>query len=91
MELGTVQTLPCKTLDVRCFITHGRRERLHLAVIAPPPAAWGWRHLVKATAWGRRPRVLLWDRDAVYGGEFARRAAALGSETLLAPVRAARA
>jgi transposase InsO family protein len=50
-----------------------------------------WRQLVEATAWGRRPRFLLRDRDAVYGGDFARRAEALGIEPLLAPARAPRA
>jgi putative transposase len=64
---------------------------VHLNVTAHPTAAWVWRQLVEATAWGRRQRFLLRDRDAVYGGDFAQRAAALGIETLLAPVRAPRA
>jgi hypothetical protein len=50
-----------------------------------------WRQVVEATAWGRRPRFLLRDRDAVYGGDFAKRTEALGVETLLTPVRAPRA
>jgi transposase InsO family protein len=54
-------------------------------------AAWVWRQLIEATAWGRRPRFLLRDRHAVYGGDFAKRAAALGIETRLTPVRAPRA
>jgi hypothetical protein len=47
--------------------------------------------VVKATAWGRRPQHLIRDRDAVYGGDFAKRAAALGIEPLLTPVRSPRA
>ena len=58
---------------------------------AHPAAAWIWRQLVEATAWGRRPRFLLRDRDAVFGGDFAERAKALGVEPLLTPVRAPRA
>jgi transposase InsO family protein len=46
---------------------------------------------VEATAWGRRPRHLVRDRDAVYGGDFAPRAQGLGIETVLTPVRAPRA
>jgi len=90
-DLCTVQTLTFKTLYVLVLIAHGRRELVHVAVTAHPAAAWVWRQLVEATAWGRRPRSLLRDRDAVYGGDFAKRAAALGIEILLAPVRAPRA
>jgi transposase InsO family protein len=90
-DLLTVQTLTFTVLYVRIVITHGRRELVHVNVTALPTAAWVWRQLVEATAWGRRPRFLLRDRDAVYGGDFADRAAALGVETLLTPVRAPKA
>ena len=58
---------------------------------ASPTAAWVWRQLVEATPWGRQPRYLVRDRDAVYGGDFVPRARRLGIETLLTPVRAPRA
>jgi transposase InsO family protein len=90
-DLFVVQTLTFRTRYGLVVITHGRRELLHVAVTAHPTAAWVWRQLVEATAWGRRPRVLLRDRDAASGVDFAKRAAALGIETLLAPVRAPRA
>jgi hypothetical protein len=70
---------------VFAVIAHGRRELVHLNVTTHPAAAWVWRQVVEATAWGRRPRFLLRDRDSVYGGDFAKRAAALGIETRLAP------
>jgi putative transposase len=84
-DLFVVQTLTFRTLYVLVFIAHGRRELVHLAVTAHPTAAWVWRQLVEATPWGRRPTHLIRDRDAVYGGDFARRAEALGIETLLTP------
>jgi transposase InsO family protein len=90
-DLLTVRTLTFKVLYVLVFITHGRRELVHVNVTAHPTAAWVWRQVVEATAWGRRPRFLLRDRDAVFGGDFAERAAAIGVETLLTPVRAPRA
>ena len=90
-DLCVVQTLTFKTLYVLLFIGHGRRELVHLAVTAHPTAAWVWRQLVEATPWGRRPKRLIRDRDAVYGGEFRARAAGLGIETILTPVRAPRA
>ena len=60
-------------------------------VTASPTAAWVWRQLLEATPWGRRPRYLVRDRDAAYGGDFVPRARRLGIETLLTPVRAPRA
>ena len=64
---------------------------MHWNVTAHPTAAWVWRQLLEATPWGRQPRYLLRDRDAVYGGDFRERAGRLGIETLLSPVRAPRA
>ncbi len=72
-------------------ITHGRRELVHVNVTAHPTAAWVWRQVIEATHWGRQPRYLLRDRDAVYGGDFRQRAARLGIETVLSPVRAPKA
>jgi putative transposase len=90
-DLCTVQTLTFKTLYVLILIAHGRRALVHVAVTAHPSAAWIWRQLVEATAWGRRPRFLLRDRDAVFGGACRAKLGALGIEQLLTPVRAPRA
>jgi transposase InsO family protein len=90
-DLCVVQTLTFKTLYVLMFVSHGRRELVHLAVTAHPTAAWVWRQLVEATAWGRRPKHLIRDRDRVFGGAFRDRAKALGIDTVLTPVRAPRA
>jgi len=90
-DLLTVQTLTFRTLHVLVFVNHARRELVHLYVTASPTAAWVWRQLIAATPWGRVPRYLVRDRDAVFGGDFASRARRLGIETLLAPVRAPKA
>jgi transposase InsO family protein len=90
-DLFTVQTLSFRTLYVLLFIAHDRRELVHWNVTASPTAAWVWRQVLEATPWGRRPRYLLRDRDAAYGGEFRERARRLGIETVLTPVRAPRA
>jgi hypothetical protein len=37
---------------------------------ASPTAAWIWRQVIEATAWGRQPRYLIHDRDNVYGDDF---------------------
>ena len=90
-DLFTVPTLTFRTLYVLFFITHDRRELVHVRVTAHPTAAWVWRQLINATPWGRQPSYLLRDRDRVYGTDFVRRARALGIETLLTPFRAPRA
>jgi transposase InsO family protein len=90
-DLLTVQTLTFRTLYVLVFVSHARRELVHLNVTASPTAAWVWRQLIAASPWGHTPRFLLRDRDAVYGRDFARRTRMLGIETVLTPVRAPRA
>ena len=86
-----MQTLGFRTLYVLLFVAHARREIVHLNVTAHPTAAWVWRQLIAATPWGRGPRYLLRDRDAVYGRDFVARASGLGIETVLTPIRAPRA
>jgi len=90
-DLLTVPTLASRTLDVIVFVTHARRELVHLNVTTSPTAAWVWRQLIAATPWGRTPRYLIRDRDAVYGRAFGPRAERLGIETVLTPIRAPRA
>ncbi len=41
-DLFTVQTLTLRTLYVLLFITHARRELVHVTVTASPTAAWIW-------------------------------------------------
>jgi transposase InsO family protein len=90
-DLFTVPTLRFRTLFVCFFITHERRQLVHVRVTANPTAAWVWRQLIEATPWRRQPKYLVRDRDAVYGRDFVRRAQALGIHTLLTPFRAPRA
>ena len=90
-DLFTVQTLTFRTLYVVLFITHARRELVHVNVTVSPTAAWIGQQVREATPWGRQPRYLRRDRDAAYGGDFVRRTRRLGIHTLLSPVRAPRA
>jgi transposase InsO family protein len=76
---------------VLVFVSHARRELVHLNVSASPTAAWIRHQLIEATPWGRQPGYLVRDRDGVYGRDIVRRTRGLGIETLLTPVRAPRA
>src|SRR2546425_4864360 len=90
-DLLTVHTLTFKTLYVLVFIAHGRRELVHVNVTANPTAAWVWRQIIQATPWGRTPRHLLHDRDAVYGRDFRQRARRIGIDAIVTPVASPRA
>jgi len=90
-DLLVVQTVTYRTLYVFFFISHQRRELIHFDVTASPSAAWIWRQLIEATPWGRHPRYLIHDRDAVYGKDFGSRAVKLGIASLRTPPRSPKA
>jgi len=87
----TVPTLTFKTLYVLVFIAHHSRALVHVNVTANPTAAWVWRPLIEATPWGRQPRHLLRDRDAVYGHDCRARADRMGIDAIATPIRAPKA
>jgi transposase InsO family protein len=90
-DLLVVHTIGFRTLYVLFFIRHDRRELIPFNVTSSPTAAWVWQQLVESTAWGRQPKHLIHDRDAVYGGNFGARLASLGIASVRTPVRAPRA
>ncbi len=90
-DLFVVQTVTFRTLYVFFFIKHERRELIHFNVTASPTAAWISHQLLEATPWGRQPKHLIHDRDAVYGSEFDRRLAKLGIAGVRTPPRAPKA
>src|SRR5262245_11523060 len=53
----------------------------HLEVTGSPTAAWLRRQPIAATPWGRTPRCLVRDRDAVYGAWSAGPRGAAGRRT----------
>jgi transposase InsO family protein len=85
-DLFVVQTVTFRTLYVFFLISHERRELLHFNVTASPTAA--WHQLLEATPWGRQPKYLIHDRDAVYGGDFDRQLPSLGIAGVRTPPRA---
>ena len=90
-DFFTVPTVTFHTRYILFFITHERRGLAYLNVTTHPTAEWVWRQLMAATPWGLQPRYLVRDRDRCYGTAFIPRAARLGIQTLLTPVRAPKA
>ncbi len=64
---------------------------LHHEECAIGTAAWVWPQVMNATPWGRQPRYLIHDRDAVYGPDFGAKPAGLGIAGIRTPIRALRA
>jgi transposase InsO family protein len=87
-DLFVVQTIGFQTLYVFFFIRHERRELVHFNVTVSPTAAWIWRQVIEATAWGRQPQHLIRDRDNVYGADFGSKLARAGIEDIRTPYRA---
>lgn len=90
-DLLVVQTVGYRVVYVFFFISHDRRELVHLNVTSNPTVAWIWQQLVEATPWGHRPDYLIHDRDAVYGRDFGARLSRLGITSVRTPFRAPRA
>jgi transposase InsO family protein len=90
-DLLVVHTINYRVLYVLFFIRHDRRELTHFNVTSSPTAAWVWQQLIGATPWGRQPKYLIHDRDAVYGRTFGARLANIGIASVVTPVRAPRA
>ena len=87
-DLFVVQTISFQTLYVFFFIRHERRELIQCKVTASPTAAWIWRQMIEATAWGRQPQHLIHDRDNSYGADFGTKLAIVGIEDHKTPYRA---
>jgi transposase InsO family protein len=90
-DLLVVHTINYRVLYVLFFISHDRRQLIQFSVTSSPTAAWVWQQLIEATPWGRQPKYLIHDRDAVYGRTFDARLGKLGIASVRTPVRAPRA
>ena len=77
LDFFTVPTATFRILFVLIILSHDRRRILHVNVTEHPTAAWTARQLLEACGLDEAPRYLLRDRDAIYGEEFRRQAAAL--------------
>ena len=86
LDFFTVPTATFRTLFVLIILSHDRRRILHVNITVHPTAAWTARQLQEACGLDETPRYLLRDRDAIYGEDFHRQAAALRiKEIMTAP------
>jgi len=86
IDFFVVPTLTFRLLFGFIVLRHDRRELVHINVTDHPTATWTARQVIDAFPYESAPKYLLRDRDAIYGGGFARPIAGLGiRELLIAP------
>ena len=87
LDFFTVPTVTFRILFVLVILSHDRRRIVHVNVTEHPTAAWTAQQLLEACGLDEEPRYLLRDRDAIYGEEFRRRAAALEIKEVMTAAR----
>jgi putative transposase len=75
-DFFVVRTATLKLLCVFVVLSHSRRRIVHINVTDHPTAAWTARQLIEAFPC-EVPRLLLGDRDSIFGWEFGQMAKAL--------------
>ena len=75
-DFFVVPTATFRLLYVFVVLSHSRREILHVNITDHPTAAWTARQILEAFPCDL-PRLLLRDRDGIYGWEFDRMVKAL--------------
>ena len=73
-----VPTVSFRLLYGFLILQHARRELLWLGVTAHPTAEWIAQQLVEAYGWREIPRIMVRDRDCIYGVVVTRRLRAMG-------------
>jgi transposase InsO family protein len=71
-------------------LAHDRRRILHFAVTAHPTAEWTAQQMREAFPWDSAPRLLLRDRDRIFGSDFTKQVKELGIEEVLGAPQAPR-
>jgi transposase InsO family protein len=83
-----VVTARFRILYVFVVLSLGRRRIVHMGVTEHPTSAWTAQRMVEAVADAEiAPRLLVHDRDAIYGADLTRRVRGLGVRTFLTPPR----
>jgi hypothetical protein len=83
VDFFTVPTIRFQVLYVFLVLAHDRRRTLHFAVTAHPTAEWTAQQLREAFPWDSAPRILLRDRDRIFGSDFTRQVKELGTQEVL--------
>ena len=87
IDFFVVPTATFRILYVFVVLKHERRRVAHFKVTQDPSARWTAQQLVNAFPYDSAPKVLIRDRDTIYGSQFVRRVRAMGIEQVLTAPR----
>ena len=83
IDFFTVPTATFRILFAFVVLRHDRRMLLHFNVTAHPTAEWTAQQVIKAFPDDTAPRVMIRDRDGIYGHVFQRRVRNMGIEEVV--------
>ena len=87
IDFFTVPTVTFRVLYVFLVLRHDRRRVVHFNATTGPTAQWGAQQIVEAFPFDEAPRLLLRDRDGIYGRDFRDRVEHMGIEEVLIAFR----
>ena len=87
VDFFPVPAIRFQVLYVFLVLAHDRRRIIHFNVTSHPTAEWTAQQLREAFPFDQAPQYLLRDKDRIFGAEFSREVAALGTEGVLGAPR----
>jgi transposase InsO family protein len=87
LDFFMVPTVRFEVLFVLIILAHHRRRVMHFNITESPTARWTVQQVVEAFPWDTAPRLLLRDRDGVYGADFRQWIQSMGIEEVIIAAR----
>jgi transposase InsO family protein len=87
LDFFTVPTVTFRVLYVFVVLSLDRRRVLHFNVTTSPSAEWTAQQIINAFPFETSPRLLMRDRDSIYGDYFQQRVDSLGIEEVVSAPR----
>jgi transposase InsO family protein len=87
VDFFVVPTVAFKVLYVFVVLAHARRRIVHFNITEHPTAQWTAQQISEAFPWEVAPRLLVRDRDCMYGPAFKDRVECMGIEEVFAAPR----
>ena len=87
IDFVVVPTVTFRLLYVIVVLEHKRRRIVHINVTDGPSARWTGQQIVNAFPYDSAPKVMIRDRDNIYGADFVRKVRAMHIEQVITAPR----
>ena len=87
IDFFVVPTVTFRLLYVFVVLEHERRRIVHINVTDGPSARWTGQQIVNAFPYDSAPKVMIRDRDNIYGADFVRKVRAMHIEQVITAPR----